>query len=79
MGSYRRMCMALGVQELDDVAREIEGLFKMLSKPKESILDKLAMLPKLSQFASWMPKVISGRRRLPGSGDAPVLTWANCR
>lgn len=81
MGSYRRMCMALGVQELDDVAREIEGLFKMLSKPKESILDKLAMLPKLSQFASWMPKVISGRGACqevvmsnPDLGKLPVMT-----
>ncbi len=61
MGSYKRMCMALGVQELDDVAKEIETLFKMLSKPKESILDKLALLPKLGQFASWMPKVVSGK------------------
>ena len=61
MGSYKRMCLALGVQELDDVASEIEGLFKMLSKPKESILDKLSMLPKLSQFASWMPKVVGGK------------------
>lgn len=61
MGSYRRMCLALGVQELDDVAREIEDLFKMLSKPKEGILDKLSMLPKLGQFASWMPKVVSGK------------------
>ncbi|MFB6456968.1 menaquinone biosynthesis decarboxylase [Chitinophaga sp. Hz27] len=61
MGSYKRMCMALGVQELDDVAKEIEALFKMLSKPKESILDKLSLLPKLGQFASWMPKVVSGK------------------
>ncbi|GAA0563964.1 menaquinone biosynthesis decarboxylase [Chitinophaga japonensis] len=61
MGSYRRMCMALGVQELDDVAAEIESLFKMLSKPREGILDKLTMLPKLGQFASWMPKVTGGK------------------
>lgn len=61
MGSYRRMCMALGVQELDDVANEIEALVKLLSKPKEGLLDKLAMLPKLGQFASWMPKVVGGR------------------
>ena len=60
-GSEKRMCMALGVQHLDDVAREIEGLFKMLSAPKEGMLDKLKMLPKLGQFASWMPKVKSGR------------------
>lgn len=60
-GSERRMCMALGVSHLDDVAKEIENLFHLLSSPKESILDKLKLLPKLGQFASWMPKVKSGR------------------
>lgn len=61
MGSERRMCMALGVNTLDDVARDIEDLFKMLSSPKNGLLDKLAMLPQLGKFASWMPKVVSGR------------------
>ncbi len=60
-GSEKRMCMALGVKELDDVAKEIESLFKLLASPKEGILDKLKMLPMLGQFASWMPKVKSGR------------------
>ena len=60
-GSEKRICLALGVHHLDDTAREIESLFKLLSAPKEGILDKLKMLPKLGQFASWMPKVISGR------------------
>ncbi|MET0300801.1 MAG: menaquinone biosynthesis decarboxylase [Flavitalea sp.] len=60
-GSEKRMCIALGVQHLDDVAKEIEGLFKMLASPKEGILDKLKMLPQLSKFASWMPKVKKGR------------------
>lgn len=60
-GSDRRMCLALGVNHLDDVAKEIESLFHLLSSPKESIVDKLKMLPKLNQFASWMPKVKSGR------------------
>ncbi len=60
-GSEKRMCMALGVDKLDDIAGQIEELFKMLTKPKENILDKLNMLPKLGQFASWMPKVRSGR------------------
>ena len=60
-GSEKRMCLALGVEKLDDVAKEIENLFHMLSSPKESILDKLKLLPKLGQFASWMPKVKSGR------------------
>lgn len=60
-GSEKRMCMALGVAHLDDVAKEIEKLFQLLSSPKEGILDKLKLLPKLSQFASWMPKVKKGR------------------
>jgi 4-hydroxy-3-polyprenylbenzoate decarboxylase len=60
-GSEKRMCLALGVQHLDDVAKEIEELFKLLSAPKEGILDKLKLLPKLGQFASWMPAVKKGK------------------
>lgn len=60
-GSEKRMCMALGVTQLDDVAKEIEDLFKLLAAPKEGIIDKLKMLPKLGRFASWMPKVKRGR------------------
>src|SRR6476620_237250 len=56
-GSEKRMCLALGVKHLDDIAKEIESLFKLLTKPKENILEKINLLPKLSQFASWMPKV----------------------
>ena len=61
MGSERRMCIALGVERLDDVTRDIEDLFKKLSAPKNGMLEKLAMLPQLGKFASWMPKVINGR------------------
>ncbi|HEY5392955.1 MAG TPA: UbiD family decarboxylase, partial [Hanamia sp.] len=60
-GSEKRMCLALGVNNLNDTAKEIESLFQMLSSPKENIIDKLKLLPKLGQFASWMPRVISGR------------------
>lgn len=60
-GSEKRMCMALGVSHLDDTAKEIENLFKLLASPKEGILDKLKLLPRLGQFASWMPKVKSGK------------------
>src|SRR6185503_12909058 len=60
-GSERRMCMALGVNHLDDVAKEIETLFKLLASPKEGIMDKLKLLPALNSIASWMPKVINGK------------------
>ena len=80
-GSERRMCMALGVEQLDDVTREIEGLFKLLSAPKEGLLDKLRLLPKLGQFAGWMPVVRSGRGECqevvltdPDIGKLPVIT-----
>lgn len=61
MGNEKRMCMALGVSHLDDVARDIEELLKKFSTPKNGMIEKLAMLPQLSKFASWMPKVVSGR------------------
>src|ERR1700748_2510696 len=60
-GSEKRMCMALGVKDLDDTTHEIEALFRLLSGPKEGLLDKLKLLPKLGQFASWMPAVRGGR------------------
>ena len=80
-GSEKRMCMALGVSKLDDVTREIEALFKLLSAPKEGLLDKLKLLPKLGQFASWMPVVKTGRgecqeivQTTPDIGKLPVIT-----
>jgi 4-hydroxy-3-polyprenylbenzoate decarboxylase len=80
-GSEKRMCMALGVNHLDDVAKEIENLFHLLSSPKENIIDKLKLLPKLGQFASWMPKVVKGRgecqqvvMKEPDITKLPVIT-----
>lgn len=75
-GSEKRMCLALGVKQLDDVARDIEALFKLLSAPKDGIIDKLKLLPKLGEFASWMPKVKKGRGACQGIiiTDAPDIT-----
>lgn len=76
MGSERRMALALGVESLDSIAKEIEALFKLLTSPKESITDKLKMLPKLGQFASWMPKKVSGKgacQEVVWKGDAVDL------
>ncbi|SMO44159.1 menaquinone biosynthesis decarboxylase [Solitalea koreensis] len=81
MGNYERMCMALGVKHMDEITKEIEDLFKMVTGPKESIMDKLKLLPKLGQIASWMPKVVSGRGECqevvmstPDITKFPVLT-----
>jgi 4-hydroxy-3-polyprenylbenzoate decarboxylase len=75
------MCIALGVHQLNDVAKEIEGLFRLLSAPKEGIIDKLKLLPRLGQFANWMPRVKNGRGECqeivmnePDIGKLPVIT-----
>ncbi len=56
MGSEKRMCMVFGVNQLDDVAKDIEKLFHSLTSPKNSLTDKLKMLPELGKISSWMPK-----------------------
>jgi len=68
------------------VAKQIEELFKLLASPKEGIIDKLKLLPKLGQFASWMPKVKSGRgecqevvlteKPLPSGGSRLLSGWS---
>jgi 4-hydroxy-3-polyprenylbenzoate decarboxylase len=80
-GSEKRMCMALGVAALDDVARDIENLFQLLASPRENIIDKLKLLPRLGQFASWMPKTRKGRgacqevvMKEPDIHQLPVIT-----
>lgn len=61
LGSEKRMSLALGVNKLDDIAKEIEELFKTIATPKDSIIDKLKLLPQLGKIASWMPKMRSGK------------------
>jgi 4-hydroxy-3-polyprenylbenzoate decarboxylase len=79
-GSERRMCMALGVERLDDITGEIESLFKLLTSPKNGLIAQLSLLPKLGQFASWMPKVKKGRGACqevimeePDLGKLPII------
>lgn len=61
MGTEKRMAMALGVSKLDDIAAEIMTLFKSMTAPKNSLMDKLKMLPLLGNISKWMPKTISGK------------------
>lgn len=61
LGSEKRMCMALGVDSLDSIGREIESLFRHIATPKNSVIEKIRILPKLGKIASWMPKTLKGR------------------
>lgn len=81
MGSYKRICMALGVNNLDEIGKEIEGLFKMLTGPKQGLMDKFRMLPQLGKISSWMPSEKQGRgscqeviMKEPDLTKLPVMT-----
>lgn len=63
MGSDKRMAMAFGVEELDDITRRIDALVKGVMSPKASLWDKLKMLPLLGDVAKWFPKKRTGRGR----------------
>jgi 4-hydroxy-3-polyprenylbenzoate decarboxylase len=58
-GSQRRMALALGVDNLDEIADRIKTLMNM--KAPEGFLDKLKMLPQLSALTSAFPKTVSAK------------------
>jgi 4-hydroxy-3-polyprenylbenzoate decarboxylase len=58
-GSLRRICLALGVERLDEIAGRIAELLEL--KVPEGLLGKLAMLPKLAELAKFPPRTRSGR------------------
>lgn len=55
--STRRMEIALGVGNIEEIADRISG-FLQLQNP-EGLLDKLKLLPKLSELSSAFPKTVS--------------------
>jgi 4-hydroxy-3-polyprenylbenzoate decarboxylase len=56
-GSYRRMAMALGVDDFEEISREIEELVHM--PLPEGMVEKLKMIPKIARFAKYPPKSVS--------------------
>ena len=61
MGSDKRMAMALGVNDLSDISERIDNLLKEVMTPKNTLMDKLRMLPLLNDVAKWFPRKSSGR------------------
>ena len=55
-GSNERICLALGVKTLDDLAREIDEL--MTPQMPEGIMDALKMLPMVGRLRDLMPKTV---------------------
>lgn len=69
MGSDRRMAMALGVDNLDDISQRIDKLLKEAMSPKNTLMDKLRMLPLLQDVAKWFPRKSSSR------GECQEVVW----
>src|SRR5437867_8448932 len=55
-GSNERICLALGVKTLDDLAKEIDEL--MTPRMPEGIMDALKMLPMVGRLRDLMPKTV---------------------
>src|ERR671932_2171038 len=59
-GTERRMCLAFGVQRLDDVAARLENVLEM--QPPQGLVEKVRGLQKLKSIADSRPKTV---RRAP--------------
>jgi 4-hydroxy-3-polyprenylbenzoate decarboxylase len=55
-GTLRRMCLALEVGELKEVAERITGYLDF--KTPQGLVDKLKMLPKLGELGAFFPKSV---------------------
>jgi 4-hydroxy-3-polyprenylbenzoate decarboxylase len=66
-GTERRMCLAFGVQSLDEVARKLEEVLEM--QPPQGLVAKVKGLAKLKSIADSLPKTVRG-----GSAQEVVVT-----
>ncbi len=58
-GSMRRICLALGVEDLDEIGERITEMLDL--KVPEGLIGKLAMLPRLLEIGKFPPRVKSGK------------------
>jgi 4-hydroxy-3-polyprenylbenzoate decarboxylase len=56
-GTERRMCLAFGVDELDDLGRRVEDVLEM--QPPQGLVEKVRGLRKLKSIADSLPKTVS--------------------
>lgn len=75
-GSEKRMCMALGVNALNDISGEIQEILNIA--PPASLKDKLSLVTRLFEFRKFPPKLIRTSvapcQEVVHTGDAVDLT-----
>ncbi len=81
LGSEKRIAMAFGRDSVFDLEKEIETMFAEIIQPKDSLWDKLRLLPKLKEVSEWMPRKVNRkgkcqevRMEQPDLSLLPVLT-----
>lgn len=57
-GSTKRMAMSLGVDHLDEIAEDILGFMEIADQVPQSMLDKVKLLPKIAQVATFIPRMV---------------------
>lgn len=60
MGSEKRISLALGVDNLNEISDYIGDLFKEITQERGSIADKLKLLPIMKDASKWFPKKYKG-------------------
>ena len=70
-GSMRRMSLALGVDDLDEIGDRITEMLDL--KVPEGIMGKLSMLPRLLELGKFPPRVKSGK---PAHSASIAVAWA---
>jgi len=78
-GTLERVKLALGVDDLDRIGEELLAIIQPAELPA-TFLDKLRVLPRLAQLASFFPKTVSGGpckevvvKDNPSLAELPVL------
>ncbi|HKF51544.1 MAG TPA: menaquinone biosynthesis decarboxylase [Candidatus Acidoferrales bacterium] len=56
LGTHRRMNLALGVDDLEEVAGRVKSFLDI--QTPQGLLDKVKMLPKLAELGSFFPKTV---------------------
>jgi 4-hydroxy-3-polyprenylbenzoate decarboxylase len=80
-GSEKRICMALGVESLDAAGKELGEMLQEFLGPKETLIEKLKILPALKEISSWLPRSLKRKgscqeviMETPDLTKLPVLT-----
>ena len=61
LGSQKRMSLALGAEEINDVEKRLRDVFNNIKEPRKGFFDKLAILPQLARIGGYFPTEHKGK------------------